>query len=79
VTRALATCALAALLFGCGRVSEAQLRDEQSRARRYRDAYESTLAENQQLRKKIEQGTPCAGAPAEPPPSAPASTPQPTH
>ncbi|MFL5310369.1 MAG: hypothetical protein ACJ79H_07960 [Myxococcales bacterium] len=30
---------------GCGRVPEQALRDEQARARRYRDAYETTAAE----------------------------------
>lgn len=33
------------LLVACGRVPEQALRDEQSRARRYRDAYETTAAE----------------------------------
>ena len=35
----------ALLLAACGRVPEQALRDEQTRARRYRDAYESTAAE----------------------------------
>jgi hypothetical protein len=33
------------LLAGCGRVPEQALRDEQTRSRRYRDAYESTAVE----------------------------------
>jgi hypothetical protein len=33
------------LLTACGRVPEQALRDEQARARRYRDAYETTAAE----------------------------------
>ena len=33
------------LLAACGRVPEQALRDEQARARRYRDAYETTAAE----------------------------------
>jgi hypothetical protein len=37
--------ALALLVIGCGRVPEQALRDEQARARRYRDAYETTAAE----------------------------------
>jgi hypothetical protein len=37
---------VAALLAGCGgKVPEQALRDEQSRTRRYRDAYESAAAE----------------------------------
>jgi hypothetical protein len=32
-------------LVACGRVPEQALRDEQTRARRYRDAYETTAAE----------------------------------
>ena len=35
----------ALLLAACGKVPEQALRDEQARARRYRDAYESTAAE----------------------------------
>ena len=35
----------ALLLAACGRVPEQALRDEQARARRYRDAYETTAAE----------------------------------
>lgn len=35
----------ALLLTACGRVPEQALRDEQARARRYRDAYETTAAE----------------------------------
>ena len=33
------------LLAACSRVSEQALRDEQARARQYRDAYETTAAE----------------------------------
>lgn len=33
------------LLAGCGKVPEQALRDEQARARQYRDAYETTAAE----------------------------------
>ena len=33
------------LLAACSRVPEQALRDEQTRARRYRDAYETTAAE----------------------------------
>ena len=35
----------ALLLAACGRVPEQALRDEQARARRYRDAYETTATE----------------------------------
>jgi hypothetical protein len=35
----------AALVVGCGKVPEQALRDEQTRARHYRDAYETTSAE----------------------------------
>ncbi len=53
MTRALAWTALGAAFLACGRVPEAQLRDEQSRARHYRDAYETELGENQSLRKRL--------------------------
>jgi hypothetical protein len=33
------------LLLACGRVPEQALRDEQTRTRQYRDAYETTAAE----------------------------------
>jgi len=46
---ALALLALAA----CARVPEASLRDEQARSRRYRDAYETALAENAGLKKRL--------------------------
>jgi hypothetical protein len=36
---------VALLLAACGRVPEQALRDEQARARQYRDAYETTAAE----------------------------------
>lgn len=52
MTRALAP-VLAVSLLACGRVPEWQLRDEQSRARRYRDAYETAMAENQELRNRL--------------------------
>ena len=37
--------AAALLLLACGRVPEQALRDEQTRTRQYRDAYETTAAE----------------------------------
>jgi hypothetical protein len=45
VTRCRCLLGAALLLAACGRVPEQALRDEQTRARRYRDAYESTAAE----------------------------------
>ena len=44
---------LAAAVLACGRVPEQSLRDEQARSRRYRDAYESELQRNQELRKRL--------------------------
>jgi len=41
----LAACGVLATALACGRVPEQALRDEQARARRYRDAYETTAAE----------------------------------
>jgi len=41
----LAACGLVAAALACSRVPEQALRDEQARARQYRDAYETTAAE----------------------------------
>jgi hypothetical protein len=63
----LAGLALAALFGGaaCDRVPEQALRDEQNRARKYRDAYENEHDENVALRAKLEQaGKDCPAAPA---------------
>ena len=55
--------ALAALLLSaCGRVPEQALKDEQARARRYRDAYETLQEENAALKARVaaqEKGAPC--------------------
>ena len=48
--------ALAALaLCACSRVPEQALRDEQSRSRRYRDAYETQATEVQALKDRLAQ------------------------
>jgi hypothetical protein len=82
--RAPAAAALLAALLACGRVPETALRDEQSRSRRYRDAYETQLGENGELRKRLtaaeQRARACpAGAepPSQPPPPSTPSTPQP--
>ena len=56
-------CALACVLSGlaCDRVPEQVLRDEQSRARHYRDAFESEHDENVQLRARLAKA--CANVP----------------
>ncbi|HEX9605517.1 MAG TPA: hypothetical protein VF973_17315 [Myxococcales bacterium] len=41
----LVACGVLAAVLACSRVPEQALRDEQARARRYRDAYETTAAE----------------------------------
>jgi len=41
----LVACGVLAAALACSRVPEQALRDEQARARRYRDAYETTAAE----------------------------------
>lgn len=53
---ALPLCALLALvspLSACGRVPEQALKDEQARARRYRDAYETLQEENVALKARL--------------------------
>lgn len=54
---------LALVLAGCGGVSEQALRDEQARARRYRDAYETQGEELKALRERLAalQAQGCAG------------------
>jgi hypothetical protein len=64
---ALPWAALALGLLACGRVPEAQLRDEQARSRRYRDAYESALQENGQLKDQLKKAKAAPACPAEPP------------
>jgi len=51
LSRGLALGALA--LAACSRVPEQALRDEQSRARRYRDAYETQAVEVQALKDRL--------------------------
>lgn len=52
-----ALCALVCALsgFACDRVPEQVLRDEQARARQYRDAFETEHDENVQLRARLEK------------------------
>ena len=52
-----ALCALVCALSGlaCDRIPEQVLRDEQARARQYRDAFESEHDENVQLRARLEK------------------------
>lgn len=59
-----AAAALALALAACGGVSEQALRDEQARARRYRDAYETQGEELKALRERLAalQAQGCAGA-----------------
>ena len=54
-----ALCALVCALSGlaCDRVPEQVLRDEQARARQYRDAFESEHDENVQLRARLEKAS----------------------
>ena len=62
-------------LTACSRVPEQQLRDEQARSRRYRDAYEAALAEKQDLLQKLTaaqlRAAACQGSPTAPLPKSP--------
>ena len=50
---ALPLLALVALSAACSRVPEQALKDEQARARRYRDAYETLQQENAALKTRL--------------------------
>ena len=63
---------IALVLAGCGRVPEQALRDEQARSRKYRDAYETGLQENEWLKKRLaETEQRAAACAAKTPPSDP--------
>ena len=63
--------AMTVSLIACGRVPGQALRDEQARSRKYRDAYETSLQENEALKKRMAEAEQrAAGCPAaqQPPP-----------
>jgi hypothetical protein len=55
LTRAVLAVALPFVALACDRVPEQALRDEQSRSRQYREAFESEHDENVALRARVEQ------------------------
>jgi hypothetical protein len=78
VSRSLPAALGAVALLACGRVPEQQLRDEQARSRRYRDAYEGALQESASLKKRLaeaqQRAASCQATSADAQP-APAGTP----